>query len=374
MICPHCFQTIDDDATACPHCHEQLNGGEDRARTDFVFCDGCGARLFPRDRTCPKCGRPAPGILSPKTAASDLAAGKTASFPRLTQKALETELPRTVTSAAQVLSDSMDPSATNVLEIPLEEAGSSSRRKHEDEDPYHKPHRPWKRIAAAFLAVALVGGGAYMVAADPLGIMPGFYEAFGNAAQDAFPSRWDPEDNVQATGNEAEPDDAEGEGGSDEILDRALSEEQAFATLTSAWETIGAYQDTLGDVIVDYNAWFIADDKAKREEGSKSAYAMRDAVQATIDSLDEIELSEGSAYTEDLEHMKQLATWMYNRVDVLCQSWDISLAVPEGEHAYERKAEISQPLIDALDAEGNNQNLVQFERHYAAWRPSEPAN
>ena len=46
----------------------------------------------------------------------------------------------------------------------------------------------------------------------------------------------------------------------------------------------------------------------------------RSTIQQTLDELDSLRLAENTAYAEDVEHLKQLATWMYNRVDVLCKS------------------------------------------------------
>ena len=94
MICPNCLKTVEDGTTFCPHCHAYMGGTTGESRSDFVFCEGCGARLSIHDRTCPKCGRPAPGILSVKSASSDLAAGRTASFPRLTPDLIDTEASR----------------------------------------------------------------------------------------------------------------------------------------------------------------------------------------------------------------------------------------------------------------------------------------
>ena len=107
MICPHCLKTIEDGASFCPYCNAYVGPGDGPEHTEFVFCEGCGARLSPHDRTCPKCGRPAPGILSEDAAASDLAAGRTAGFPRLTQEQIDTEVPHAPASAAAVLSLSL---------------------------------------------------------------------------------------------------------------------------------------------------------------------------------------------------------------------------------------------------------------------------
>ncbi|MFR7797256.1 MAG: zinc-ribbon domain-containing protein [Collinsella sp.] len=66
MICPHCLKTIEDGASFCPYCNAYVGPGDGPEHTEFVFCEGCGARLSPHDRTCPKCGRPAP-VSSPRT-------------------------------------------------------------------------------------------------------------------------------------------------------------------------------------------------------------------------------------------------------------------------------------------------------------------
>ena len=118
MICPHCLKSVDDDASFCPHCHSYLGSGAS-SHPEFVFCEGCGARLHPKDRTCPKCGRPAPGILSADSASSDLAAGRTASFPRLSHQMIESELPdlkHDVMTASRTVHEEVDPFATSVLD------------------------------------------------------------------------------------------------------------------------------------------------------------------------------------------------------------------------------------------------------------------
>ena len=45
MICPHCLKTIEDGASFCPYCNAYVGPGDGPEHTEFVFCDGCGARL-----------------------------------------------------------------------------------------------------------------------------------------------------------------------------------------------------------------------------------------------------------------------------------------------------------------------------------------
>ena len=116
-----------------------MGGTAGESRSDFVFCEGCGARLSIHDRTCPKCGRLAPGILSVKSASSDLAAGRTASFPRLTPELIDTEASRpSSVSVAEVLNDTMSPAETSVLRAAdLEQQARKLASAPLQDDPYH---------------------------------------------------------------------------------------------------------------------------------------------------------------------------------------------------------------------------------------------
>ena len=338
-------------------------------RMDIVFCEGCGARLEPSDRTCPKCGRPAPGILSESASASDLAAGKTASFPRLTPDMLVESVP--APSAPQILADSLDPESTNVLDADsLAQAEDSSRKaaraakraqRRAERDAAREYRRPrygrWVALACVVIALA---GGAWFVTSDPLGVMPGFYAQFEHSAAEMFPSRQVAEQPAE------DPDAAKKEDG-----DGTLSDDEAYQQLSGLYGRILNFQDDLGPVVDDFNGWFKASDLARRQEASKSAYAMRDNVQKTIDELNALKLADGSVYAEDVDHLKQLADWMYNRVDVLCKSWDISLGYTGDDKPYKHEAEILAPLRSIEMQDGKAVDVIQFEQHVYEWQPQQ---
>lgn len=367
VICPHCLKTIDDNETFCPHCHGYVGSS---SSSEFVFCEGCGARLSTHDRTCPKCGRPAPGILSVESSSSDLAAGKTASFPRLTKHMIQTETPAVEPiSAARELDDSVDPSSTNVLDRgDLDRAAGTVKPVMSVEDPYHPHRRSYRGLIIALVAIALIGGGAAFVALDPLGVMPGFYESFKNAAQEAFPSRQVAEDpqNQQTVepvvpqGSDAvEPEPKE---------DTELNDDEVFAVLSDAYDKLLEYdsQEGIGEVIDSFNSYYLDPDLASREANSRTAYELRDAIQETIDELEGIEAPADTVYAEDIDHMIQLATWMYGRVDQICASWDVSLAIPEGESTLAAEDDILQPMREA-----GSSDLDQFDAHLGEWGPQE---
>ena len=300
MICPHCLKTIEDGASFCPYCNAYVGPGDGPEHTEFVFCEGCGARLSPHDRTCPKCGRPAPGILSEDAAASDLAAGRTAGFPRLTQEQIDTEVPHAPASAAAVLSDAADPNETCVLpafdkdfgipkvDIPTpvslhDDAQKPKRKVHPDEDAYHKHKRHIPKPLIVIAVLAVVCGGAYwFVTADPMGVMPAFYDQFGQAAQTTFPTR----QKGEATEDDTKQDD------SAKVVqeETVLTDDQLYTRLDGLYQTIVSYgdEDQIGEVIDSFNNGYLRTPLSTRQELSQSAYALRDQIKKTQDELNNL--------------------------------------------------------------------------------------
>lgn len=375
MICPQCHTQIDDDTVTCPHCHAQIGDGGGAPR--LIFCEGCGARLATHDRTCPKCGRPAPGILSTGASASDLAAGKTASFPRLTQAMIDADLAHTETvSARSVLNDSFDPSATNVLdrsELEARSSGKMAARKKpaSDVDPYHSRKRPWKAIVAIIALLAIVGGGTLFVRFDPMGVMPGFYAWIQTSAREMFPSRAGMGDGgiADALREDEEGEDASsGLPGQDSLSDQALSDSAAFLQLTQAYESIVAINegDRFADAIDSFNASYLSSNREARELASAGAFALRDELQTIQDNLDSMKLAEGSAYEEDRANVRELAGYMYERVDAICASWEVSLSYPDGERMADHQDEILAPMREA-----GNTALDKFYEHLSSAKPKE---
>lgn len=359
MICPHCQRTIDDASTLCPHCHGYVRDPASPSPSEFVFCDGCGARLSPHDRTCPKCGRPAPGILSTDSSAPDLAAGKTASFPRLTKRMIEAET-RDLRQDAPAPAPAPDPFSTNVL--PAAELGGAPAAPGAGEDPYHGPRRRSMRpllIAAAVLLI--VGGGIYFAVADPLGVMPGYLAQLRDSASEMFPSRMAPEAAPSAGSAEATTEAGEAP------ADGELTDAQALPALTAAYKRIVAQHDALDTIIDDYNTVIFASDRDQRADGAASAYGARDILDETVADLKAMRLAEGSAYTEELSNLLELAGWVRTRIDMYCASWDIALSFTGSDLPSRHQDEILAPLREraAADAEARD----NFFSHVAAFEP-----
>ncbi|WP_072415469.1 zinc ribbon domain-containing protein [Collinsella phocaeensis] len=364
MICPHCLKTIDANETFCPHCHAFVG---DSSYSEFVFCDGCGARLSSHDRTCPKCGRPAPGILSTESASADLAAGKTASFPRLSAPSFDEEA--APSSVARALDDAADPSETNILdldELDRAQAVGSPKGRSESKpaphDPYHSDKPSRKGLVIGLAAVLLIAAGAYLVVRDPLGVMPGAYEWFDRAAADAFPSRQQAEDS-NGGGADEEPASTDGESESAETV---LTDDEVYAALSRAYQQIESYDadEAFGEVIDSFNGFYLSKSLQERTERSASAFSLRDQIDQTIADLEGLRAPEDTVYAEDIQHMIQLAQWMRGRVDQICASWEVSLSVPDGESLKPYQDEILAPMRRA-----GSSDLDNFDAHFLEWEP-----
>lgn len=360
MICPHCLRTIEDGTAFCPYCHGYVGLAGRASRSGFIFCEGCGAKLSPHDRVCPKCGRPAPGILSTKSAAPDLAAGKTASFPRLSREQLdhgEAELSRDALTASRVAVDSVDPFATTVLRPDdLERAGRAAKARPEAPsapdpakgDPYHKPkNRFIKPVLTVLVLAALGAGGYWFVTRDPLGLMPQIERSVREQAAQMFPSRVSRGSSASVDADSVAAEEAQR--ARDAQSSTVLTDDQAYQRLTASYKAIVRQHDAISTIVDDYNSYIFASDAKTREEGSSSAYAARDALDATIADLQSMKLADGSAYADDRQNLIQLAGWVRVRVDRYCASWDVSLSFKGDDEPYDHQDEILQPYRDRYD-------------------------
>ncbi|MBY4798073.1 zinc ribbon domain-containing protein [Collinsella sp. AGMB00827] len=364
MICPKCLASIDDGLAYCPACHARIRSDHEVGTSEFLFCEGCGARLTAHDRTCPKCGRPAPGILSTHSASADLAAGRTASFPRQSQRALELETPDLSVDTARLGADTPavdDPFATSSL--PAQELASAAEEYRESDPPSYdvaspRSSRRFITLGAGVVLAAIVG----FFALDPYHLVPGMLAALEQSAKTMYPSR--DEQKPAADEGSHEPDQA------DEQKDgakKALSDADAYRRLAAAWKTIVAQHDALASIIDDYNAGYIAPDPNMRHDCAASAYGARTILQSVTSEIQEMKFQEGSEREQDRARLLELAGWVSQRVGIYCDSWDISLALGKDERPIDHEQEILGPLRER--AEEDAQARDAFFAHVASAEP-----
>lgn len=141
--------------------------------------------------------------------------------------------------------------------------------------------------------------------------------------------------------------------------------------MSSIYAQIVSFQDEIGPVVDTYNGQYLVKDYAQRTDAAQGAYELRKNIQAVLDELDGLTLASDTAYAEDVDHLRQLATWTFNRVDVLCRSWDISLGLPEGERPVDHQDEILAPLREVEKVNGRAVDVISYEENVGAWKPQE---
>ncbi len=345
MICPHCLKTIDDESVFCPYCNGFVESAPSAAARP-VFCEGCGARLAPGDRVCPKCGRPAPAILSSDSSADDLAAGRTASFPAITGDGSYAQ--------QRPVDASLDPDLTNSLSTADVRAAMEPL-----DDPYHPRRSARGKVLAALAAVLVVAGAAALLWFDPFGVMPSIEGSFREAASEAFPSKEGDVPESQVAG-EGEPQDP----------DAPLSDADAYARLDAAYAKLVGYHDSFGNVIDDFNGYYAALDRDLREDSSASAYGMRDGIDAVIDDLEGLSLEEGSPRAEEAERLVALAKQLRVRPQALCDCWDVSLGYEAGEQPS--GDDVLAPLRDSYADDSWYESWDAFEEGISGAEPAKP--
>ena len=367
-VCPNCKTQLDDKVFICPNCHSYV--GELPSEGNFIFCEGCGARIKPGDRICPKCGRPAPAILSTKHAASDLAAGNTSAFHVLTPGRIDNASKR---AALQNLPSTLDNAQSPVIDSSDDVVPYSSRKSHrqvrekklspcfnDDSGAITQQKGGHHRILIlAICAALLVVLGSFCVF-DPLDIMPSVWDYIATNAQELFPVR-----------NSSNQSDKGAALGTPVDENRILSNEEVFTKIDVIYQRLLGFKDQFDEVIRSYNGYYVAYDYQSRVNASANAYALRDACDKTIEELNNLNLPQDCIYTQDIEHLISLATWMRGRADTMCQSWDISLQYKQGDNPGSHVSEITQPLRDCLDENGVDQNRQQFNEHLFEWAPVE---
>ena len=120
--------------------------------------------------------------------------------------------------------------------------------------------------------------------------------------------------------------------GDDASEQRTLTDEEVYIQLTTVYERIVSYDsaEAIGEVIDAFNGWYLDPDLSVRQQRSKSAYSLRDSIQATIDELDNLNVSETSrglfvhrnTLVYRLEKIKKLTGWTCgNSITPLSSRW-----------------------------------------------------
>ncbi|MGI6033140.1 MAG: hypothetical protein ACOX69_06960 [Coriobacteriales bacterium] len=140
-----------------------------------------------------------------------------------------------------------------------------------------------------------------------------------------------------------------------------------YDELYAYYKALGNYDKRVSSAATAFNNYHKKEDYSLRSSYSDDASQLRDEISAEQDDINNFYVESSSSYYNDYEHMKQLASWLYERIDVICRAWDISL---EYSYPADYEDEITAPLKAEVDSgQSNNRYYIMFKNHYSKWKP-----
>ena len=85
-----------------------------------------------------------------------------------------------------------------------------------------------------------------------------------------------------------------------------------------------------------------------------------------ISDISDIDSGAGT-YTETLDHLSSLGSWLRNRMDALTAGWDASVASSDPEAD---RSKIFSAVSANRDGSGQSSYKTLFDENYDAWKPA----
>lgn len=146
------------------------------------------------------------------------------------------------------------------------------------------------------------------------------------------------------------------------------SDEQLYEELVDIYDTMGTQADRIKDVATTLNNTIFTSDKQARQNASRAAHDLFDEVDSQLARLKTLRSDSSSTrYASDIDTLIDLQQDLYNRIDVMCQAWDISLSY---SNPKDHEAAIKKPLGKDNDSNGVNIYKKDFESRYPGARPT----
>ena len=180
----------------------------------------------------------------------------------------------------------------------------------------------------------------------------------------------DKKDSESSTDKEAESDkDAEKDKEEESDKSEKLAQEQKkkdFKILSSSYSQMGTIDGEIANQAVFFNNNFVKNDMNARKSGLSRCEEIRSEIENLQEELEAVSSDEYSDTTSELE---ELADALYHRIDVICQSWDNSIAY--GTSAKHHSDEICAPLSVDSNSDGKNEYKIYFDKNYPSAKPVE---
>ena len=312
-----------DGALECPDCHAQLGLTQRIVIPKESWCPVCGALVGPGAEFCPKCGSPM-GTQRPPVR----------SYRKI-------RLPE-ISDEKDARGDARAESARIESAIPPETPDPTSPVARHDRLPRMRAF-----MLAAGLAVLVVGGAAILIT------HPWDSEFLSNKATT-------PADTSMA-GFPGQKDALTGQDGKSAQADA----DTLFSSIEEAYSQLGDLASRVDDAEAAFERDALSSDADARSSAQADAKALSIEVSNLIADISNIDSGAG-VYTETLDHLSSLGSWLRNRMDALTAGWDASVASDDPEAD---KAKIFSAVSANRDGSGQSAYKTLFDENYESWRP-----
>ena len=160
--------------------------------------------------------------------------------------------------------------------------------------------------------------------------------------------------------------DSEAENETDEADGEDADEAEIYRALADAYDEMGVQADRVKDTAATLNSTIFASDRSKRQAAADDASDLKEDISRLLDELGGLEIPSDSRYYGNQQTLIELQEDLYNRIDVMCQAWGISL---QYDKPKDHESVIRNPLNKDNDSKGVNVYKKDFETRYPDARP-----
>ena len=157
----------------------------------------------------------------------------------------------------------------------------------------------------------------------------------------------------------------------DEVADEdgAIGEQNIYDQLSSYYSRLSDLDQQVRDCATTFNTYYLKDDRSSRQSASDTAETLEDQIGALKDEVEDLDVPVDSQNYSSWKDIIALYDDLENRVDVICDAWEISL---EYSSPANHKDEIEAPLArDNVAGTNDNKDRLDFEDRYPGAAPVE---
>lgn len=151
--------------------------------------------------------------------------------------------------------------------------------------------------------------------------------------------------------------------------DEAGGEQNIYDQLSSYYSRLSDLDQQIRDCATTFNTYYLEDDRSSRQSASDTAEALEDQISGLKDEVEDLDVPVDSQNYSSWKDIIALYDDLENRVDVICDAWEISL---EYSSPANHKDEIVAPLArDNVAGTNDNKYRLDFEDRYPGAKPVE---